>query len=137
MATNKDLVVCKHSPAEQVDDDEVMMVVEERNLLDNDDIESEVTELEFENDEGVNNRTIEENLPEASTSDSVVEFLPLEKAKSPVWQFFGFPARSDEYVEKNKRCRKKVFCTLCKNPLNYTGSTTDMIVHLQYQHLAE
>ena len=74
---------------------------------------------------------------EASISDTVVEFLSLEKAKNPVWWFFGFPARSSEYVEKDKWCRKEVFCTLCKNPLNYTGSTTNMIVHLQYCHLAE
>ena len=87
MATNEDLVVC-----EQVDgDEEVMMLVEERNVLDDDEIENEVTELEFENDEGMNDGTIDENLPEtaeASISDTVVEFLPLEKAKSPVWQFF-------------------------------------------------
>ena len=45
MATNEDLVVC-----EQVDgDEEVMMLVEERNVLDDDEIENEVTELEFEN----------------------------------------------------------------------------------------
>jgi len=24
------------------------------------------------------------------TADTVAEFLPLEKAKSPVWQYFGF-----------------------------------------------
>ena len=65
------------------------------------------------------NGIIEENLPEtaeSSISDTVVEFLPLEKAKSPVWRFFVFPARSGEYVEKDKRCRKEVFCTLCKIP---------------------
>ena len=39
---------------------------------------------------------------EASISDTVVEFVSLEKAKSPVWWFFGFPARSSEYVEKDK-----------------------------------
>ena len=136
MATDEDLVVY-----EQVDGDkEVMMLVEERNVLDDDEIGNEVTELEFENDEGMNDGTIEENLPEtveASVSDTVVEFLPLEKAKSPIWRFFGFPACSGEYVEKDKRRRKEVFCTLCKNALNYTGNTTNMIVHLQHCHLAE
>ena len=51
-------------------------------------------------------------------------------------EVFGFPTRSGEYVE-DKQSRKEIFCTLCKNALNYTGSTTNMIVHLQYHHLAE
>ena len=84
MVTDKDLVVC-----EQVDgDEEVMMLVEEINILDNDEIENEVTELEFEKDEGMNDGTIEKNLPgttEASISDTVVKFLPLKKVKSLVW----------------------------------------------------
>jgi len=71
------------------------------------------------------------------TADIPTEFLPLEKAKSPVWEYFGFPARSGVYIEKNKHRRKEVFCTLCKKPLNYIGSTTNMIVHLQYRHIAE
>ena len=85
MATNEDLVVC-----EQVDSDEEVMSVEERNVLDDDEIKNEVTELEFENDEGMNNGTIKENLPEtaeASISDTVVEFLPWKKRKAP---FGGF-----------------------------------------------
>ena len=84
MVTDKDLVVC-----EQVDgDEEVMMLVEEINILDNDEIENEVTELEFEKDEGINDGTIEKNLPgtaEASISDTVVKFLLLKKVKSLVW----------------------------------------------------
>ena len=38
----------------------------------------------------MNDGTIKENLPEtaeASISDTVVEFLPLEKARSPIWKF--------------------------------------------------
>ena len=42
MAIDEDLVVCK-----QVDSDkEVMMLIEERNVLDDDEIKNEVTELE-------------------------------------------------------------------------------------------
>ena len=102
MATDEGLVVYEHLDG----DEEVMMLEEERNVLDDDEIENEVAELEFDNDEDMNDGTIEENLPEtaeASISDTVVDFLPLEKAKSLVWQFFGFPARSGEYVEKDKR----------------------------------
>ena len=90
-----------------------------------DEIKNENTELEFEKDEGKNDGTIEENFPgnaEASISDTVVKFLPLEKAKSPVWWFFGFLAHSGECIEKEKRHCKEVFCTLCKNPLNYMGA---------------
>jgi hypothetical protein len=31
----------------------------------------------------------------ATISDIADEFLPLEKAKSPVWHYFGFPARDE------------------------------------------
>ena len=33
----------------------------------------------------------------------VTEFLPLEKAKSIVWNHFGFPARSGKFIQKDKR----------------------------------
>jgi len=32
--------------------------------------------------------------------DSLPELLKLEKSKSPVWEYFGFPA---EYLEKDKK----------------------------------
>ena len=126
---------------EMVDiEDEVEFVMEENSVLDNYELENEATDLELDSDEGKKDGTVEsetEGNPEASTLDTVTEFLPLEMAKSPVWRFFGFPSRSGEYVEKDKRRRKEVFCTLCKLPLHYTGSTTNMIVHLQYRHVAE
>ena len=125
MATNENVVALEQEDNE----DEIMFVEEERGVLDDDESGTDVDDVELENDEGVNNDAI---------SDTVAtEFLPLEKVKSPVWRFFGFPACSGEYIEKDKRHCKEVFCTLCKNPLNYTGSTTNMIVHLQYRHLAE
>ena len=39
----------------------------------------------------------------SSSSGVVTEFLPLEKAKSVVWNYFGFPARSGKFVQKDKR----------------------------------
>ena len=33
---------------------------------------------------------------------AVTEFLPLEKAKSIVWNHFGFPARSGKFIQKDK-----------------------------------
>ena len=122
-------------------EDEVELVMEESSIMDNYEMENEVTELELNNDKGEKDSSTVESEIEgntvASTSDTVAEFLPLEKAKSPVWRFFGFPLRSGEYVEKDKRRRNEVFFTLFKLPLNYTGSITNMIVHLQYCHVAE
>ena len=66
----------------------------------------------------------------------VTEFLPLEKAKSIVWNHFGFPARSGKFIQKDKRLRKEVYCKLCKRSLSYKGNTTNMIVHLQSRHSA-
>ena len=66
---------------------------------------------------------------------AVTEFLPLEKAKSTVWNYFGFPARSGKFIQRDKRLRK-VYCNLCRRSLSYKGSTTNMIVHLQSHHSA-
>ena len=86
MATNEDLVVCK-----KVDgDEEVMMLVEEGNVLDDDEIENEVTELEFENDEGMNNGIIEETylrLLKRAFQIKLSSFYPWKKRKAP---FGGF-----------------------------------------------
>ena len=56
-------------------------------------MENEATELELDSDEGKKDGTVESKIeenPEASTSDTVAEFPPLEKVKSPVWRFFWF-----------------------------------------------
>ena len=45
---------------------------------------------------------------------AVTEFLPLEKAKSIVWNCFGFPARSGKFIQKDKHLRKEVYCKLCR-----------------------
>ena len=72
----------------------------------------------------------------SSARSVVTEFLPLEKAKSIVWNHFGFPARSGKFIQKDKRLRKEVYCKLCKRSLSYKGNTTNMIVHLQSRHSA-
>lgn len=72
----------------------------------------------------------------SSASSIVTEFLPLEKAKSIVWNHFEFPARSGKFIQKDKHLRKEVYCKLCKRPLSYKGNTTNMIVHLQSRHSA-
>ena len=115
MATSEDLVVC-----EQVDgDEEVMMLVEERNVMDDDEIENEVIELEFENDEGMNDGTIEENLPEtaeASISDTVVEFLPLKKRKAPFGGFLDSLHVPVSTYRRTSDAVKKCFVPFVKIP---------------------
>ena len=77
---------------------------------------------------------------DASCSDSsasTVELLPLEKAKSGVWAYFGFEAKNGEYVVKDKRKRREVFCKLCRKQLHYVGNTTNLMVHMQYHHAPE
>ena len=44
----------------------------------------------------------------SSAKSVVTEFLPLEKAKSIVWDHFGFPAQSGKFIQKDKHLRKKV-----------------------------
>ena len=60
----------------------------------------------------------------------------MEKAKSVVWYYFGFLARSGKCAQKDKRLRKEVQCKVCKRPLSYKGNTTNIIVHLQSHHSA-
>jgi len=59
------------------------------------------------------------------------QYLPLEKAKSPVWEHFGFKVKDGQFVEKGKKKRTMMYCTLCKNPLSYKGNTMNMMVHLR------
>ena len=73
----------------------------------------------------------------SSSTESLTEYLPLEKAKSPVWRFFGFPARNGKFLESDKKKRQSVYCKLCKQELSYKGNTKNMLVHLQYNHKAE
>ena len=62
------------------------------------------------------------------------ELLPLDKAKSSIWEYFGFPAKNGDFTEKDKKKRTEVHCKLCPRRLNYLGNTTNMMVHLQYNH---
>ena len=46
------------------------------------------------------------------TMASNVEYLPLEKAKCPVWKYFGFPAQEGKFLEPDKKKRQTVHCVL-------------------------
>ena len=77
------------------------------------------------------------NSKATKTSSDLHELLPLEKAKSTVWQYFGFPAENGEFTEKDRKKRSEVFCKLCPKKMNYQGNITNMMVHLQYYHRSE
>ena len=57
------------------------------------------------------------------------ELLPLEKATSAVWNYFGFKAQGGEFIEKDKKKRTTVFCKLCPKQLPYNSFTTNMMLH--------
>ena len=65
------------------------------------------------------------------------ELLRLEKVKSPVWDYFGFPAANGQYLEKDKKKQTEVYCKLCPKKLNYLGNTTNLTSHLEYNHRLE
>ena len=54
-----------------------------------------------------------------------------------VWAHFGLPALNGEFLEKDKKKRLNVFCKICKQSLSYKGNTTNMMVHLHYNHKAK
>ena len=55
--------------------------------------------------------------------------VPLERATSLVWKFFGFETSTDGRTEKKKRT--EVVCKLCKKELKYTGGTSNLHFHLE------
>lgn len=49
-------------------------------------------------------------------------------SKSKVWQHYGF------YKKDGKLDKLSAICKLCFAPIKYTGSTTNLITHLKWQH---
>ena len=70
------------------------------------------------------------------SASKFVELLPLEKSKSPVWSYFGFPARDGGSSRKTRKIGR-LFTVNCNHGLSYNGNTTNMLVHLQYKHKEE
>ena len=48
---------------------------------------------------------------------SVRGILPPEGATSSVWQYFGFAAKDDKFIEAGKKKRVSVHCWLCAKVL--------------------
>ena len=59
------------------------------------------------------------------------EIVPNKKAKSSIWNHFGFLKENDGSVNKTR-----VACKLCpvKTILKYSGNTTNLTDHLQRKH---
>ena len=74
---------------------------------------------------------------ESIEANSDAELRQLEKAKSAVWDYFGFPTVNSQVKEKEKKKRTEVYYKLCPKRMQYQGSTTNMLVHLQYNHQQE
>ena len=54
---------------------------------------------------------------ESIEANSDVELIPLEKAKSAVWDYFGFPAMNSQFKVKKKRM--EVYCKLWPKIMQY------------------
>ena len=63
-------------------------------------------------------KTLEDDIEIVEDHADDDEYLPLEKAKSPVWKHFGFKVKDGKFVEKDKQKRTTVYCMICKNPLS-------------------
>ena len=60
--------------------------------------------------------------------EAEIKYLPLEKSKSLVWTYFGFPTRGGEFLEEKKK-RKDIHCKMCKHVLLYKGNTILNLKH--------
>ena len=55
----------------------------------------------------------------SESSNELCKLLPLEKAKSTIWEYFGLLTENGEFTEKDKKKWSEVFCKLCPKKMNY------------------
>jgi len=70
-----------------------------------------------------------------STTRRNARIVELEGATSRVWDYFGFPAKNDKFLEPDKKKWKRVYCKLWARDFSYVGNTTTMWQHLKDSHL--
>ena len=75
------------------------------------------------------------NVTTCNSMAETIELLPLEKSKSPVWLYFGFPTQG-VFLEKEKKEGHSLL-QIVQTRLSYKGNTTNMLVHLQYNYKLE
>jgi len=67
----------------------------------------------------VNNMVVlDDELPTLLQGETL-KFLKLEEATSRVWDYFGFPAKNDKFLEPGKKKQKRVYCKLCTREFSY------------------
>ena len=74
------------------------------------------------NTQSVNNDDSSDSIGGGCSTDSSGErreLLPLDKAKSSVWEYFGFPAKNGDFAKKDKKKRTEIHCKLCPRRINY------------------
>ena len=62
-----------------------------------------------------------------------MNFYHLKKQRAVFGNILVFPPRT----ERDRRKKNEVSCKLCPKKMNYQGNTTNMMVHLQYNHRSE
>ena len=75
-----------------------------------------------DNTESVNNDDSSDSIGGGCSTDSsgeCRELLPLDKAKSSMWEYFGFPAKNGDFAKKDKKKRTEVQCKVCPRRINY------------------
>ena len=63
-----------------------------------------------DNTESVNNDDSNDSIGSGCSTDSsgeCRELLPLDKVKSSIWEYFGFPAKNGDFAEKDKKKEKE------------------------------
>ena len=82
-----------------------------------------------DNTESVNNDNSSDSIGggcSTDSSDKHCELLPLNKVKSSVWEYIGFPAKNGDFSEKDKKKGTEVHCKLCPRRINYHENTVPL-----------
>ena len=75
-----------------------------------------------DNTELVNNDDSSDSIAGGCGTDSSGErreLLLLDKAKSSVWEYFGFTAKNGDFAKKDKKKRTEVQCKVCPRRISY------------------
>ena len=80
---------------------------------------------------------MKDELSQASSTSSNIEFCLLEGCSSAVWKYFRFPSHDGKFVEPDKKKQMSVHCKVCTKVLKYTSNTINLRHDLQCNHQSE
>ena len=80
---------------------------------------------------------MKDELSQASSTSSNIEFCLLEGCSSAVWKYFRFPSHDGKFVEPDKKKQMSVHCKVCAKVLKYTSNTINLRHDLQCNHQSE